>query len=98
MSTQPTESPSKASSSNLNQQVGLYSLAAAVAGVSMLALAQPAVGEVVVTKKTIHISLAPSDMPEPVTISMANSGVDNFSFILSGGRSSRGLRQLLVGA
>lgn len=55
MSTQRTDSAKKISLNNLNRHVGLYSLAAAVAGVSMLALAEPAQGEVVVTKKTIPI-------------------------------------------
>jgi hypothetical protein len=55
MSTSSTNSARKASSNNLNRQLGLYSIAAAAAGVSMLALAQPAAGEVVVTKKTIPI-------------------------------------------
>ncbi len=92
MSTQPTNSVSKPSAGR-NHQIAQYSLAAAVAGVSLLALAQPAAGEVVVTKKTIHIPVSPRSMPEFVTISMANNGVDNFSFILS----SAGVRELLVG-
>jgi hypothetical protein len=50
-----TDTAKKTSSNKLNRHVGLYSLAAAVAGVSMLALAEPAQGEVVITKKTIPI-------------------------------------------
>jgi hypothetical protein len=100
MSTQLTDSVRKAPSNTLNHQVAQYSLAAAVAGVGMLALLQPAAGEVVVTKKTIHIPLAPRNMQEPVKVSMANNGVDNFSFILSSSATSsfpdRGLRELLV--
>lgn len=92
MPTQPNNSRN-----NLNHQIGLYSLAAAVAGVCVLALAEPAAGEVVVTKKTIPIPLAPREMQEPVNISMANNGIHNFSFILSSGSSSLGLRELLVG-
>lgn len=93
MKTQPIDSVMRSLSNDLNRKAGLYSLAAAAAGVSLLALAQPAAAEVVVTKKTIHIPVAPRSMPEPVRISMANNGVDNFSFILS----SAGVRELLVG-
>jgi hypothetical protein len=96
MSTQLIDSVRKAPSNTLNHQVAQYSLAAAVAGVGMLALLQPAAGEVVVTKKTIHIPLAPRNMQEPVKVSMANNGVDNFSFILSSSATSVGLRELLV--
>jgi hypothetical protein len=96
VSTYPTDSAKKTSSNNLNRQIGLYSLAAAVAGVSMLALAEPAAGEVVVTKKTIPIPTAPLGT-HPVLISMANNGVDNFSFDLdSFTLSSRIGRQLEV--
>jgi hypothetical protein len=52
----------------------------------MLALVAPAAGEVVVTKKTIHIPLGTDGTPDFVKISMANNGVDNviFSFYQSG--------------
>ena len=97
MSTHSADAVSKTTSHNLNRQISLYSLAAAVAGVSMLALAEPSAAEVVVTKKTIPIPLAPREMHEPVFISMANNGVENFSFILSSAAStSVGLRELLV--
>ena len=76
---------------NFNRQIGLYSLAAAVAGVSMLALAEPAAAEVVVTHKTIPIPLSPQGKPEPVKISLANNGIDNVIFILSSGLSYREL-------
>ena len=46
MSTQRHDSVSKLTSKGLNRQVAQYSLTAAVAGVSMLALAAPASGEV----------------------------------------------------
>jgi hypothetical protein len=82
MSTPSTDSATKASSNNLNRQLGLYSLAAAAAGVSMLALAQPAAGEVVITRKTIPIPLAPYGVPEPVEISLTNNGIDDFTFSL----------------
>ncbi len=82
MSKQITDSAKKASPNNLNRQIGLYSLAAAVAGVSMLALAEPSLAEVVVTKKTIPIPMSPIGSPELVKVSMANDGNENFSFWL----------------
>ena len=82
MPTHTADSFSKTSSNNLNRQVSQYSLAAAVAGVSMLALVQPAAGEVVITEKTIHIPLATDGARDPVKISMANNGVNNFTFSL----------------
>jgi hypothetical protein len=103
MSIQPTNSANKASSNHLNRQVAQYSIAAAVAGVSMLALTAPAAGEVVITRKTIPIPLTAIDMPHPVKISMANNGVDNFTFHLTNsppnvGRSSSFNSLALVGA
>lgn len=82
MPTRTADSVPEASSSDLNRQVSLYSLAAATAGVSLLALVQPAAGEVVITKKTIHIPLATDGAREPVKISMANNGINNFTFSL----------------
>ncbi len=99
MSKQSNDSTKKKTSNNLNRQIGLYSAAAAVAGVSMLALAEPAAAEVVVTKKSIPIPLSTVSMPDPVVISMANNGVGNFSFNLRGGDSSLSLRSLgVIGA
>jgi hypothetical protein len=94
MSALPTDS-TKVFSNHLNRQVAHYSLAAAVAGVSLLALAQPAAGEVVNTKKTIPIPPAPLGT-HPVYVSMANNGINNFSFdlenLFSGsGRTDRNL-------
>lgn len=83
MSTQPTASHNRTASSNLNRRAGLYALAAATAGVTLLALTEPAAGEVVVTKKTVPIPLSPADMPNLVKISMANNGVDNIVFNFS---------------
>jgi hypothetical protein len=88
-STQSADSWQKKSTSNLNRQIGLYSLAAAVAGVSMLALTEPAAGEVVVTHKTIPIPLSPQSKPQPVHVSLANNGVENFTFFLDGNLSFR---------
>ncbi len=83
MSNQRAQSANKTSSNNLNRHAGLYALAAATAGVTLLALAEPAAGEVVVTKKTIPIPMASSEMPTPVEISMANNGVKNIRFNLT---------------
>jgi hypothetical protein len=80
MSTSSTDSARKASSNNLNRQLGFYSIAAAAASVSMLALAQPAAAEVVITKKTIPIPDSSNHIP--LAISMANNGIDNFDFFL----------------
>ena len=94
MSNQPTDAANKASSNSLNRQIGLYSLAAAAAGVSLLALSEPAAGEVVVTKKTIHIPISTDGIQKRVPISVANNGIDNFSFILS---STAGVRRTFIG-
>ncbi len=84
MSTQPADSVRKASSNHLDRKVAQYSLAAAVAGVGILALTAPAMGEVVVTKKTIHVPLTQDGRLDFVSISMANNGIDNFTFSLVG--------------
>ncbi|SRR5579871_6273538 len=86
MSTHSPESVSEVMPSVFNRHIAQYSLAAAAAGVSVLALLAPAAGEVVVTKKTIHIPLGTDGTPDYVRISMANNGVDNvtFSFYQSG--------------
>jgi hypothetical protein len=73
MSTPSNDFATKAPSNNLNRQLGLYSLAAAAAGVSMLALAQPAAGEVVITRKTIPIGSL-------VYLDMNHDGVADFTF------------------
>jgi hypothetical protein len=66
----------------------LYSIAAAAAGVSALALAQPAVGEVVITNKTIPIPLCFSS-PCPVSIDLNKDGIEDFQFELTSHYSSR---------
>ena len=91
MTTHSADPVAKPTSKDFNRQVSLYSLAAAVAGVSILALAEPAVAEVVVTHKTIPIPLSPQGEPKPVEISLANNGIDNITFILNSGRSFREL-------
>ena len=82
MSVQPNDSASRISSSNLGRQTGLYALAAAAAGVSLLSMVQPAAGEMIVTKKTIPIPMVPFETVGPVKISMANNGINNFGFTL----------------
>ena len=84
MSTRPTTPAKKMSSNNLNRQVGQYALAAAVAGVSVLALADPAAAEVVITRKTIPIPVSTGTTAESVAISLANNGVNDLSFTLWG--------------
>lgn len=93
MSTDPTNSANKVPSNILNRQLGQYSLAAAIAGVSMLALADPAAAEVVVTRKTIPIPMGHVGMPLSVKVSMANNGVDNFVFGLGSASSSMGVNR-----
>ena len=78
MSTQRTDSAKKVSVNNLNRHVGLYSLAAAVAGVSMLALAEPAQGEVVITKKTIPIPA--TGYSGGVALDLNHDGKTDFTF------------------
>jgi hypothetical protein len=91
MSTHSADSVEKPASINFNRQISLYSLAASAASVGVLALAQPAQSEVVITKKTIPIPVSHQGEPQPVKISLANNGIDNFIFILSSGLSFRDL-------
>ncbi len=81
MSTQPN-SAKKSTSSHLNCLAGAYSLAAAAAGVSLLAMVQPAVGEVIVTKKSIPIPVGKEGSSKPIYLSLANNGVNDLSFTL----------------
>ena len=82
MCAQSAKSNERTSSHELKRQINLYSLAAAAAGVGMLALAAPAEGEVVVTRKTIQIPLSSLGV-EGVGISFAYNGVDDVKLILS---------------
>jgi hypothetical protein len=82
MSTQTIHSARKTSLNNLYRQAGQYSLTAAVAGVSLLALAEPAKSEVVVTTKTIPIPISQLGV-HGIGISFANNGVDDLKLILS---------------
>src|SRR5260370_16654892 len=70
-------------SQTVDHRMKLYSVAAAAAGVSMLALAQPAEGEVVVTRSNIPIP--PSyygGTQYLVPIDLNNDGITDFSFSL----------------
>jgi len=80
VSTLRTDAATKSSFDHLNRHLARYSVAAAVAGVSVLALAQPAESEVIVTKKTIPIPLSPGT--ETIPISLTNNGNNDFSFSL----------------
>jgi hypothetical protein len=62
----------------------VYSVAAAAAGVSLLALAPLAEGEVVITRKNIPIPISSYFFPppHPVPISLNNDGINDFSFEL----------------
>lgn len=61
-------------------QLKAYSTAAIAAGVSALALAQPAEGKVIVTQTNIDIYKF-----QPATIDLNNDGKNDFSFAISGG-------------
>jgi hypothetical protein len=67
----------------IDHRAKLYAIAAAAAGVSMLALAPPAEGEVVVTKKNIPIPVSVYGGHQYlVPISLNNDGITDFSFSL----------------
>jgi hypothetical protein len=74
---------SKATTNYPNRQLGLYSLAAVAAGVSILALAPPAEAEVVVTQKTIPIPIENVGHGGGVAISFQNDGANDLRLILS---------------
>jgi hypothetical protein len=71
-------------SHKIDHRMKLYSAAAVASGVSMLALAQPAQGEVVITRKTIPIPVSSFFLPPPtpVLIDINHDGVNDFSFSL----------------
>jgi hypothetical protein len=81
-----------ARSKTFDRNLLVYSTAALVAGVGVLALAQPALGEVVVTKKTIPI---PYNTFPIVGIDFNHDGINDFSANLNFSRlSSVGLGPL----
>jgi len=102
MSSRPIDSACKSFANTLNRQIAhksetsdrlrLYALAAAAAGVSVVALGQPAESEVIVTKKTIPIPVS-----QEVEISLTNNGADQFVFnFFSFAYKSISYRQLSV--
>ncbi len=76
--------PSKKSMDTIDHRVKLYSLAAAAAGVSVLALTQASVGEVVITKKNI-----PLNTGSPVSIDFNKDGLADFQFSITSYRTTR---------
>lgn len=66
-------------SNSLDRKLRVYSTAALAAGVSMLALAKPSQGEVVVTKKTIAIPVNPQNGSGPAAIDFNHDGIRDFS-------------------
>jgi hypothetical protein len=77
-----TKSHHNPSSGNLSREISLYSLTAAAAGVSLLALASPAESEVVITKRTIEIPVTEFGQPS-LGLSLVNNGVNDFYFRLA---------------
>jgi len=70
-------------SRTLDQQIKLYSAAALAAGVGLMALAQPAESEVIVTKKSIPIPISQFGGTQYlVPVSLNNNGITDFSFSL----------------
>jgi hypothetical protein len=65
----------KPASESDDRRLKLYSLAAAAAGVSVLALAQPLEGEVIVTRKAIQLHEG-----IPVSVDLNNDGLADFKF------------------
>ena len=76
--------PAKDSTEKIDHRMKLYSLAATAAGVSMLALTQASVGEVVVTKKNI-----PLNTGSPVSIDLNKDGLADFEFSITSFRTTR---------
>jgi hypothetical protein len=91
MSSRPIDSVGNSSPNRLNRETNykpetsdrlkLYSLAAVAAGVSVLALGQPAESEVIVTKKNLPVPMS-RNCCEGVEISLSNNGVNDFSVSL----------------
>jgi hypothetical protein len=65
---------------NIHQHLNLYSAAAMAAGVSMLALAQPAEGSVVVTKTNVTLGRYSS-----IAIDLNKDGTNDFELSITGG-------------
>lgn len=68
----------------LETRMKLYATAAVAAGVSVLALSQPAESEVIITKKHIPIPVSSFNFPppQPVLIDLNHDGINDLSFSL----------------
>src|ERR1700675_2759367 len=88
----PALSEKETLSKTVDHRVKLYSIAAAAAGVSMLALAQPAEGEVLITKQTIPVFGL-------VYLDINHDGVNDFEFYsyFSFGSANLAVRGILGG-
>ena len=75
---------------NIHQHLNLYSAAAIAAGISMLALAQPAQSEVIVTKKNLPITAF-----TPVTLDLNQDGIADFKFVWSGSNYDHSVKNSL---
>lgn len=75
--THPAE---KTSPATIDDRAKLYSLVAAAAGVTLLALAQPAEAEVVITNKTIPIPVCAYPHFCPVSLDLNNDGIADLKF------------------
>src|SRR5215469_5687736 len=64
---------------SVDRNLRMYSIAALAAGVSVLALAKPAEGEVVITKKTISIPENPQNGAGPASIDFNHDGIPDLS-------------------
>ena len=71
-----------ADSEAVDHGISVYALVATAAGVSMLALAQPVEGEIVITKKTIQINGA-------VFVDLNGDGTNDFEFSITSFVTSR---------
>jgi hypothetical protein len=67
-----------------DHRLNLYSLAAVAAGVSLVALAQPADAEVVVTRKTIGINVG-----APAFVDLNKDGIADFEFSVTTFRTNK---------
>jgi|SRR5580704_3000359 hypothetical protein len=78
VSLHPNDSASKTASKSLSRQTSLYAIAAAAAGVSVLALAKPADAEVVVTKANIPVTSFSG-----VSLDLNKDGIADFKLFVS---------------
>jgi len=96
--TVPTHPAETTFPETIDHRAKLYSLAAAAVGVSMLAMAQPAEGSVVITHKNIPIPLCISEFGRcPVSVDLNDDGIADLQVWLSNSLSrSHGTSFLLA--